>query len=175
LQAVTYLTDTVWRQLDSGAGRLSRRTAMRLWLAGGLAFALLVVGALGYRAGLVVARLEDSSNAWEVNPGVRATYDLQISNAGWLPVTVTGAGRSGPGMELLSVDGTLPAVLKPGESAVLALVYRVTDCAAVPSGAWPIPVRVDGPWFSHTVFPFRRFDPIQPWQQQLVETWCHPP
>jgi hypothetical protein len=171
----TVVSDEIWRQLDPGAGRLSWRTATRLWLVGGL---IVVVGALGYLVwdgGYLLARLEEPSDhmSLEVYPGRSATYHLEVTNAGRVPVTITGAGGDAPGLQLVRVDGALPVELAPGRTAFLGLVYRVTDCAARPGpDDWPVPVTVDGPWFPHTVQTFRRHEPAVVWPQKTIQLWC---
>ncbi|MEU8075402.1 hypothetical protein AB0B31_08115 [Catellatospora citrea] len=64
---------------------------------------------------------------------------FSLHNDGFTDVTVLEAGRSGPGFELQRVEG-VPVLLPPGESGRITLVYRVTDCGRVPTGAWPVPV-----------------------------------
>ena len=65
---------------------------------------------------------------------------------------VLGIGRDGPGLVLESVDGALPLTLGHNEGVGVMLHYRVTDCAAVPTGSWPVPVRVERPWGTYTVY-----------------------
>ncbi|GAA1390616.1 hypothetical protein GCM10009661_82190 [Catellatospora chokoriensis] len=68
---------------------------------------------------------------------VRVSFS--VTNDGLTNVTLVGVGRSGPGFELQRADG-IPVLLPPGESGRITLVYRVTDCGRVPTGAWPVPV-----------------------------------
>ena len=53
----TLLTDEVWRQLDPGAGRLSRRTARRLWLAYGAGFVAAAAAVAVWLSGLVIPQV----------------------------------------------------------------------------------------------------------------------
>ena len=59
-------------------------------------------------------------------------------------------GRSGPGFELRTVRAALPTTLRPGDDMDVVLVYRVTDCGAVPADAWPVPVTVRRAWGTAT-------------------------
>ncbi|MFC7649144.1 hypothetical protein ACFQX6_58500 [Streptosporangium lutulentum] len=73
------------------------------------------------------------------------------------PVTIVGIGRSGPGLTLLSPEKQDAQVLHPDRSLGFSLKYKIVDCAAVPRGDWPIPVRVEVSGVQKTVYaPFRR-------------------
>ena len=115
--------------------------------------------------------------------------DLLIVNHGWTSAEIVGAGRSGPGLRLADVSGTLPITLAPGQSVSLRLRYRVTGCAAVPATPWPVPVQVTRPWGTVTVFiqlptmdppgtpsgmrTFTGSDPYAvPWQRALADESC---
>ena len=79
-------------------------------------------------------------------------HEVPVVNRGRRPIDVLGVGRSGPGLQLDAVRGTLPSTLHPGESLTVTLVYRVTDCTAVPADPWPVPVRVKRPWGRYTAY-----------------------
>ncbi|WP_144119289.1 hypothetical protein [Catellatospora sichuanensis] len=104
-----------------------------------LVTALILVSAWGvWRLGapdLVQNGSTGDSYGWDP-PSI--TFSLH--NDGFTDVTVVEVGRSGPGFELQRVDG-VPVLLLPGESVRVTLVWRVTDCARVPTGSWPVPVR----------------------------------
>ena len=175
---MTLVSDEVWRQLDPGAGRLPRRTVLRLrWtISTTLALALLV--GLGWRSGVVLPRLgwPNDGEGWSIE-GNRVEYSMHIANRGWTSVEVLDVGRSGPGFVLDSVRAQLPTTLRPGESMEAVLIYRVTDCAAVPAGEWPVPVTVKRPWGTATgyVLPPPETSPKAPqWQRALADVSCAP-
>jgi hypothetical protein len=151
---VTLLSDEVWGQLDPDAGRLPRRTVLRLrWSLAG-AVALAVLAGLVWQSGLTVPRLSWTPNgaygfsASTVDRTIE--FEVRIANRGWSTVEVLGLGRSGPGFELRSVRAQLPTTLRPGEDMDAVLSYQVTDCAAVPAGVWPVPVTVRRTWGTAT-------------------------
>jgi hypothetical protein len=190
---VTEVNDEVWQRLDAEAGRLTRRTVLRLrWSLGG-AFVLAVLAGLLWQSGLTVPRL-----GWASNTGYgfstgdhHVEYDLKISNDGLTPVEVIGLGRSGPGFELRAVRAQLPTTLRPGDILEATLIYDITDCAAVPSDAWPVPVTVSRIWGTATGFVLpptvtaptaptgmRQYQGRDPyaleWQRGLAEYACNP-
>jgi hypothetical protein len=170
----SYVSDEVWRQLDPGAGRLSRRTRIRGWIGLGVVAVLIVASAAVWQTGLVVPRLAwpGGLQAWEQNPtGVRVTFIL--ANTGRFPATVLGIGRSGPGLEYVATEADLPATLAPGQSLGAVLVYRITDCTGYPRGSWPVTALVDRPWGTMTV-DVAQEHPEYPWQEHVVSTWCRP-
>lgn len=168
-----YVSDVVWQQLDPQAGRLSRRTAARLWAASALAVLLVVAAIAGWSSGLLVPhlRLTGASSA-EVPLGGPVTTGVEIRNAGVRPVTILGAGQSGPGLELLGNGNTLPMTVGPGQTFTLKLVYRITDCEAVPTGSWELPVRVQRFWGEQTILVR---DSYGDWPHAWVDLWCDPP
>ncbi|HEY7223815.1 MAG TPA: hypothetical protein VH561_09530 [Micromonosporaceae bacterium] len=182
---ITRVPDEVWRQLDPGAGTLSRRTSLRLWVALAVVLVLLVAGAALWRTGLVVPRLAwpDGPHSWttQSDEGV-VRIDFQIVNDGRFPVTVQSVGRSGPGLELLGVEGgrvenptpdvhPFPTTLAPGTVISAVLVYRITDCTHIPTGSWPVTAQVHRPWGTMTVdVPEQGF--IEPWQTQVFSVVC---
>ena len=150
-----WVADDVWRQLNPSAGRLSRATARRLLL-GSLAAAI-VLAMLGgvWRSGLVVAQVEYDLFAgygWEVGPGQPVAQTVVAHNSGVAAVTLVGAGRDMPGMRLTSVAPTFPVVIPAGSSLELTVRYQVTDCAAVPTDEWPVPVQVRMWWGEQTAY-----------------------
>ena len=178
----TYVSDPVWRRLDPGAGKLTRRSTIRLWIAVGVGLALLLAGNTLWRAGLVVPRLAwpVGLQAWEENPqGVRVK--VQSENTGWWPVTVRSIGRSGAGLELLGVEGAFetrgpspfPVYLEPGERVEATLVYRVTDCEGYLREPWLVTAEVDRPWGAMTVEVAEEPNRF-PWHADIVQTWCRP-
>lgn len=138
--------DEVWRRLDPNAGRLSRRAAARLWVAG----ALVMFAALGYPFGVASGafgpNLGLGSTAFEYEPGASITYDLVLLNEGLFPVTVLKVGERDDGLKLAGVEAALPASLKRGEGLPVRLNYVVTDCNDLPYWVAPVLVRVKGRW-----------------------------
>jgi len=175
------ISDEVWRRLDPSAGALSRRTVIRMWAAAAAAVLLVIVGMQIWRTGIVVPRLvwPEGLTQFEENPDwVRV--QIVVSNAGQFPVTVRDVGRSGPGLELLGVEGwerspsPFPTTLQPGEGVGATLVYRITDCDGAPAGDWPVTALVDRPWGTMTVEVSYEAEAIHPWQDYVVSTWCRP-
>jgi len=153
IDEVAMVSNEVWRQLDPEAGRLPRRTVMRLrWTVASI-LVLAVLAGVGWRSGLIVPRVgwPNEGRSWQVS-GNRIEYEIHVANRGWTPIDVVGLGRSGPGFELVEVHATLPTTLAPGEAMDAVLLYRVNDCAAVPADAWPVPVQVKRTWGTVTVY-----------------------
>ena len=188
------VSDEVWQQLDPKAGRLSRRTTMRLRWAVLAAIVLAVVTGLVWQSGAVtphLARDEHAGGSWSSDFITwRIEFLLTVHNYGWFSATVVGAGQPGPGLELLEVRGAFPTTLNPGENMEIALVYRVADCDAVPRDAWPVPIFVERPWGRYTAYvppPYLTWgapdgmrtyvgrDPYaREWQDVLADVACHP-
>ncbi len=168
------VSDEVWARLDPGAGRLSRRTSARMWLAAFLAVALTCLGVLVWRTGLCVPQLR-WPNGWSwtaSEDGPLVTFAVQVRNDGNFPVTINGAGASGPGLEWVGMEGSFPAVLPPHAELELRMVYRITDCALVSTGVWPVPVRVARPWGEMTIDLRTEHPGGAAWQAMLTEPWC---
>ena len=169
------LSDEVWQQLDPGGARLSRRQTWRVWLVAAAVTVLLVAATVLWRSGLIVPRLEATADGSLAGPGV-ITYDLSIRNDGLTEVRLLAAGRSGPGLELVQVASPFPVTLGPGDGAILRLFYRVTDCAAVPTGPWPVPVRVERPWGTRTTYVNLPAEYVQArkveWQRARADEAC---
>jgi hypothetical protein len=186
------LSNEVWRQLDPEAGRLPRRTVLRLRWTVAAVLVLAVLAGLGWRSGLIKPRVAwpNAGGSWEV-AGNRIEYEIHVTNRGWIPIEVVGLGRSGPGFELVDVRATLPTTLAPGESMDAVLLYRVNDCAAVPADAWPVPVQVRRSWGTVTAYVdvptqvspaapagMRQFTGRDPyaveWQRRAADLACDP-
>ncbi|GAB2928729.1 hypothetical protein GCM10027280_15240 [Micromonospora polyrhachis] len=117
-------------------------------------------------------------------------YGISLRNTSRLPVTIIDAGRSGTGLELTAVEGDFPITLQRDEEAWIKLYYQVTDCPAVTADAWPVPVTVERPWGTKTVYitlPTQRqsqwqgstFPPLQvvrngpvEWQRSQTDVAC---
>jgi hypothetical protein len=94
-------------------------------------------------------------------------------------------------LSLESGRAQLPTTLRPGEEMAAVLIYRVTDCAAVPAGEWPVPATVKRPWGTATgyVLPPTQTLPNAPqgmrqyngsdqyamqWQRAAADESCYP-
>lgn len=163
-----WVGDDVWQQLDPRAGALTRGQRRRAVTATTAAAGILVAGFAIYRSGFVWARAAYDrhtglASSTSVNPAIIA-LQVPVKNTGWTTIRVTGIGQDGPGLRLVRPGDTvgmeqvselqgkpLPFDLHPGQTVILAIGYRVTDCEAVPSGPFPIAVRVDRPWGTQTI------------------------
>jgi hypothetical protein len=173
--------DEVWQRLDPRAGVLNRRTAVRMWVAFAVALVLFVAWALVPR--IVMPRLvwPGVSRGWEETNSV-LRIQFEVANAGWYPVTVQAVGQSGPGLELLGVEPAeheyagrtagppFPVTLRPGQSRTATLVYRITDCAAVPRGRWPVVADVQTSLISMSVDVIDEAG--EPWQERVTDWSC---
>ena len=132
-----------------------------------------------------------------VNPKI-LTQQVPVKNTGWTTVRVTGIGQDGPGLRLVGpsdaeglkqasdIGGKQPPFdPHPGQTAIMVVAYRVTDCTAISSGPFPIAVRVDRPWGTETIdVPLPRQTPNTPgwtidgadieWQKAAADQACHP-
>jgi hypothetical protein len=145
------VSDEVWPRLDPYAGQLARRGRHRLKIAAVIFTVVAVAVNAAWHGGLFVPRLAANTNGVGTGP-----YEMRIpvtihNNNGWAAVRVLGAGRGGPGLELVEVAGFAPQTLPPGGELGFELRYRVTDCAAVPEQPWPVPVVVGRPWGAQTI------------------------
>ena len=143
----------MWRQLDPLAGQLPPRSVRRLRLAVVATVVALLVGGIGWRSGVVVPLLAAAGSPfhsmdWQTR---HVEYAAVLRNDGWGPVEVLGAGRDGPGLDLVEVRGAFPTVLGPDDQLEVVVAYRVTDCAAVTADPWPLTVRVGRFWGEYTV------------------------
>jgi hypothetical protein len=179
------VSDTVWAGLDRDAGRLGRRATARLWLAIAIAVVLLTAGLLVDRSGLIAPRLAQDDRAGGLLAEVTARafhVRFTVRNDGQVPVRLVGFGRDGAGLTLTRtavLGATLPVTLHRGEQVQFDLWYAVTDCAAVPTGAWPLPVRVARFFGTQTVSVPLADEPspggapaTAPWQQAWAEQAC---
>ncbi len=161
------LSPEVWQTLDPYVGRLRRRTRKRLSIflvVGALASAALITG---HRVGLLDARLawaRQGGYMYSVPPGGPVQHELVVTNDGMVNLRLVGAGRSGPGLELISAEGsppqdsgpgfvagTFPMTLHPGETTSFLLTYSL-DCTLVRNEPWPVPVRVASWWGEQTAY-----------------------
>jgi hypothetical protein len=138
------------------AGRAvpARRSTRRIVLLAILVCVLVASAGLVGRAGLVTPRLgwpEDGRSYGYAYERGTVSRDMKIVNSGWAPVRVLSVGRSGPGIDLVEAVGA-PITLTPGGSAGFYLEFTITDCGAVPAGEWPVPIRVERPWGTSTVY-----------------------
>jgi hypothetical protein len=99
------------------------------------------------------------------------TVNLDMKSRSQGPVTIVGIGRSGPGLELLSPGKQDSQVLQPRQSLGFSLKYKIIDCAAVPKGEWPIPVRVEVSGVQTTVYAALRALGSDPEGKQAAEPW----
>jgi hypothetical protein len=172
------VSDEIWRQLDPGAGRLSRRAAVKAWTAVALAFALVTTGTALWLSGAVITQV--SWALWGVKatqpPSDTVGIDVEIWNEGWAPVTIAGVGRGGPGLDLVRTEGRFPVRVKPAHAIRVTLFYRIVDCGQAPVGTSPIAVRVDRSWGVQIVDPRPFIGPEEfPWTTRVTGPWCHRP
>ncbi|AWS45808.1 hypothetical protein [Streptosporangium sp. 'caverna'] len=99
------------------------------------------------------------------------TVNLDMKSRSQGPVTIVGIGRSGPGLELLSPGKQDSQVLQPRQSLGFSLKYKIIDCAAVPKGEWPIPVRVEVSGVQTTVYAALHALGSDPEGKQAAEPW----
>ncbi len=143
--------DALDQQTDPGASRPPWRfTLPKIFGAVLLPVLLVATGALWWLGG-VTPRFELGGDSDYGADRGTIYYGFSVRNTGNVPMTIISAGRRGDGLELTSVEGTLPITLRHGEQTRLTLRYRIVDCAAVTSDPWPIPVTVKRPWGPQTV------------------------
>jgi len=198
-----WVGDDVWQELDPQAGALTRGQRRRAVAASATAAVILVAGFAIDRSGFVWARAAyDPDSALEstvaVNPAIIA-QEVPVTNTGWSTIHVTGIGQDGPGLRLVRPGDTvgmkqvselrgtpLPFDLHPGQTVILAIGYRITDCDAVPAGPFPIAVRIDRPWGTQTIdlavpqqsptasmAKISGLDSVE-WQKAAADQACHP-
>ena len=146
------LTDATWSRLDPRAGELSAVERRRVRIACVALVVLLTVVFAIWRSGVLWPRLATGgSGGFDVDRAA-STFSvmIQVDNRGTEPLRVLDIGRSGPGLRLLGVDD-VPTDLPSSTGVVVTLRYAVTDCAAVPRGAWPVPVVIERSWGDLTV------------------------
>ncbi|WP_214103523.1 hypothetical protein [Acrocarpospora catenulata] len=118
--------------------------------------ALVAVAVLA-TSGLINARFQTISLEGSSGSSDSATRTVSIRfgvrNEAWTSITIVDAGRSSSFMRLLRIEGTRPPItLRPGDTADLEFVYEVTDCNNIPGDKWPIPLQVERPWGTQTVY-----------------------
>jgi hypothetical protein len=149
------VSDEVWHQLDPNAGRLSRPTLVRTWIAIALALAVVMGGAVVWASGAVAPQL--LWGAYGITqaspPSDTMSLDVGITNTGLLPLTVLGVGASGPGLTLIDSAGPFPSHVASGATLRVTLTYRITDCAQVPAGSAPVALRIQRSWGTQTAEP----------------------
>lgn len=189
-----WVSDEVWAQLDPRAGTLGRGQRRGL-VAGAAAAAVLVAAGFAadrsVRAHLVLARDAGyQASTTKDSQGARIlTRQFTVKNTGWTTVRVVGVGQDGPGLRLLGsgtseIPGAQPPFdLGPGKTAAVVVVYEITDCAAVPTGPFPVAVRVHGLWGTqtlHVALPqeytgpdgFVINPPMTEWQKAMADQAC---
>lgn len=183
------LTDGVWSALDPTAGRLTAGAARRWWATIAVAVVVTMVIVGFWWSGLLLPRLRAAESGSDTDTQARTfTYVLHLHNDGLTPIVVSRVGRDGPGLKLRSV-ATTPMTISSGGTVDVALSYEVTDCAAVPTARWPIPVQVKRPWGHQSVdvqqplltSPYAPAGPDEdqdpsgrPWQEMLAGMACNP-
>ena len=193
--------DEVWEQLDPRAGALNGKQSRRAAVAASAAAVLLGAGlGIDYsgvvRAHLVRAADVGTAGAALTTPKV-IVEEVAVKNTGWSTVRVVGVGQDGPGLRLLGpsdpdvrfsgVHGIEPPFeVRPGQTETVAVAYRVTDCAAVPTGPFPVQIRVDRFWGTQTIgiTPPQVYDgpngtavdpPMTEWQKDMADRACGAP
>jgi hypothetical protein len=136
--------------MEPNAARVPRRMARQRWI-GAMITVLILAAGVAWWAGAVTPRFGPGGGSEYGAHRGTIFYGISLRNAGYLPVAIIDAGRSGAGLELTAVDGDFPITLRRGEEIRIKLHYRVTDCAAVTSDAWPVPVTVERLWGAETV------------------------
>ncbi|HEU5043938.1 MAG TPA: hypothetical protein VFT75_07380 [Nocardioidaceae bacterium] len=132
------------------------------WLLVGLVVAVLVIAGV---VALVLSRQQATPQAQWVRfaPGEntgsntiptthKASYAFQLMNLGDVSATITNVGRSGPGLDLLSVGARdssrhlkgfspkLPITVGGHKTVSVTLEYKVLGCDGLGGRPWPIPV-----------------------------------
>jgi hypothetical protein len=154
------LTDETWRALDPYAGRLSTREARGLLMIVLAMVGLVLAGYAVNLSGVVAPRLitfwpetawgEPGSDradpsAWEIH------YKTTLLSSSWYPVRVQDVQNATPGLELVEISGLPGEPLGYREQREVHLVFRVTDCEAMPAGRWPVELRVTRAWGQQAV------------------------
>lgn len=186
------VSDDVWRQLDPYAGALNRRQRRRAVAAAWLATIVMMAGYAIYVSGSVWARVgysRDFGAESTLSTDFKVfTLKVPVKNTGWTTIRITGIGQDRPGLQPIGpgdAEGTkqlsemggqaMPFELRPGQTAIVAAAYRVTDCEALSTGPLPLTVHIDRPWGTETIsvslpFPYEPslgtpFSPLIGWQK----------
>lgn len=186
----TDISDEVWQQLDRNAGRMSRRGFVLFLVA---CLALAGVGSGGLIAWRTVAQplaADDDFLTYSATGGEHKVFSFQVRvrNQGIVPLTIVRAGADAPGLRLVAPGPASGQRVNAGQDFTLTLEYEVTDCAAVPTAALPLPLVVDQSWGRRTVHvqPQRMSDPalgdgyfVNPaqveWQTAMTYYTCRMP
>lgn len=188
-----WVSDEVWAALDPKAGAI-KRVDLR-WPAA--AVALLATVTATWLSGFFYPRVawsDATGSGASANTQTRTiSTDVVIKNNGWTDARVVGIGQNGPGLELVGQGGpphivtdtgrTVPFTLHPGQIATVSVTYKITDCAAVPSGAFTVAARITRPWGTQTVgiaiptvpvpsAPNGTGDTDREWQRALADQAC---
>lgn len=168
--------------MDSPAGRLSRHGRWRLWIGIAAVGALLCAGGWFWQAGLIYPELRlasptDITGVEIVDGEVR--IQAMVTNDAQSSATVLDIGLSGPGIELIGVQGgapgqpsPFPVTLGSGEAVDFALAYRITDCAAIDVfDPWPVTASVQRPWGKVTA-PLVRTHVVMGPAEEAADFWC---
>jgi hypothetical protein len=116
-------------------------------------------------------------NSFQVDaePATRVgSYAFTMVNDGSTAILIEGMGRSGPGLELMRVQPSR-AELAPAASIDVILRFHVSDCAAVSTNPWPLPVRIRAAGKVSTQYlTLRAAGPRNQWQHDLSAAVCNP-
>lgn len=155
------LTDDVWARLDPHAGRLSRRSVLRLWAAGAAAILVLIAGVGVYLTGFVTPRVHADGSSFSMERPVDVstttpvviTLHFTLDNRGSSTVAIKSLGGPLAGdVRQLSFVSTwnLPRTLPPATGQEVTVTYRLTSCNAFPTAAelpiGRVPLTVDRWW-----------------------------
>jgi hypothetical protein len=164
------VSDQVWQQLDPAGGRVRRRTVLRFWGIGVPTIVVLFAAAAAWAAGSVVPWLHETDSGLATSVALddangrtgprpaEQTMNLHIQNDGEQAVRIVGVGGDHAGIRMLRataegrpITPRSPYVLDPAHTVEITMFLQFTDCAAVSTRPWPIPVRVARPWGTQTV------------------------
>ena len=155
------VSDEVWAELDPSAGRLSRRTARRLWLAAAVAAVAALVYAFAWSSGIIPPELVATDSGWQVNRDVvgdadtqnpSVTRNISIRNEGWTPVRILNIAVGEPDRRpATELERFYPRLLRPGDSAYLPVAWPSYDCLATLGERWTAAVVVERSFGTWTV------------------------
>ncbi|HST80276.1 MAG TPA: hypothetical protein VLL08_00905 [Kineosporiaceae bacterium] len=178
------INDDVWDQLDPYAARLSAKDRHQVWaVVAATTLVACAVAALWW-VGALTPQLRLGYGYRGSTPGSEPAFTivLPVRSDATLPIHLRSAGRSGPGLQL--IDAEVPHEVASGTRGEITLHYRVTDCSAVPTGSWPIPVHVDRFWGQGTAWVAGELEMSNedaeddsdlweiPWQQAMAKAAC---
>ncbi|NUP46599.1 MAG: hypothetical protein HOW97_04705 [Catenulispora sp.] len=194
-----WVSDDVWRRLDPRAGALNRTQRRRLTWSAAAGAVVIAAAVLLDLSGLIHPRITMPADRADGGAAYKDTQiiarQIVVHNDGWTTVHVTGIGQDGPGLRLLGpadpggpnknseIAGAQPPFdLHPDQTVTMVVIYKITDCAAVSSSPFAVPVRVDSLWGTQTVsialppvYRGRSFTSIE-WQRDMANDVCgiHP-